>query len=74
MDISNRNKEAFERVKLSNNFFSPKATEMVKNITNAFRRNLVNVDWMDVSTKAKAFVKVVYWTFFLPGSEKVVRL
>ncbi|XP_066921602.1 endothelin-converting enzyme homolog [Clytia hemisphaerica] len=34
------------------------ATEMVKNITNAFRRNLVNVDWMDVSTKAKAFVKV----------------
>ena len=31
---------------------------MVRNITNAFRRNLVNVEWMDVSTKAKAFEKV----------------
>jgi len=36
---------------------------MVKNITNAFRRNLVNVDWMDVSTKAKAFEKVNFLLF-----------
>lgn len=34
------------------------ATEMVKNITQAFKRNLVSVEWMDVSTKAKAFEKV----------------
>lgn len=34
------------------------ATEIVANITREFKKNLVNVEWMDVSTKAKAFEKV----------------
>ena len=36
-------------------------TEMVVNITRAFSRNLVNVDWMDVTTKAAAFAKVPHF-------------
>ena len=36
-------------------------TEMVVNITRAFSRNLVNVDWMDVTTKAAAFAKVLHF-------------
>ena len=37
-------------------------TEMVVNITRAFSRNLVNVDWMDVTTKAAAFAKVPHFS------------
>ena len=34
------------------------ATQIVKNVTRQFKNNLVNVEWMDVSTKAEAFAKV----------------
>ncbi|XP_065648256.1 endothelin-converting enzyme homolog isoform X2 [Hydra vulgaris] len=34
------------------------ATEILLNITNEFKKNLINVLWMDNSTKAKAFEKV----------------
>lgn len=34
------------------------ATEIVANVTREFKKNFVNIEWMDVSTKAKAFEKV----------------
>lgn len=34
------------------------ASEIVRNVTRQFKNNLVNVEWMDVTTKAAAFTKV----------------